>query len=331
MHNFVYFTTSNHNQRKMKKVLRYLLIILAVVFIAAASFASFVAIRGIPSGKAEVINLKVEVTPERIARGQKLSSMLCNGCHMDPNTKKLTGKKMDEIPQFGAIYSKNITQHPEAGIGKWTDGQLAYLLRTGLKPDGTFLPVMAKLTNMSDEDLHSIIAFLRSGHEWVKPDNTIQPSTQYSFFAKFITNIGAVKPMPYPKQPVPEPDTTNLVKWGEYIALHRVECYSCHSRDFAKNDYANPPKSEGFFGGGNVMTGMNGEKVVSRNLTMDEETGIGKWKEEDFIKAVKYGIVPNGPALRAPMAPFPDLTDNEARAIFAYLKSLPKIHNKVDR
>jgi cytochrome c1 len=110
-----------------------------------------------------------------------------------------------------------------------------------------------------------------------------------------------------------------------------VECYSCHSRDFTKNDYVHPEKSEGFFGGGNEMIGMNGEKVVTRNLTMDEETGIGKWKEEDFIKAVKYGIVPSGPALRPPMTPFTDLTDNEARAIFAYLKSLPKIHNKIER
>lgn len=79
------------------------------------------------------------------------------------------------------------------------------------------------------------------------------------------------------------------------------------------------------------MTGMNGEKVVSRNLTMDEETGIGKWTEEDFIKAVKSGVVPSGPAVRPPMTPYPDLSDNEARAIYAYLKSLPKIHNKVER
>ncbi|MCU7551342.1 c-type cytochrome [Chitinophagaceae bacterium LB-8] len=315
----------------MKKILRYLLIVLAVVFVAVGGFAAFVAIRGIPSGKAEVVNLKVDVTPERIAKGQKLASMLCKGCHMDPNTNKLTGRKMDEVPQFGVVYSKNITQDPEYGIGKWTDGQLAYLLRTGIKPDGTFLPIMAKLSHMSDDDLQSIIAFLRSDHQWVKADNTQHPPSQYSFLSKFITNIGAIKPMPFPKESVPDPDTTNLVKWGEYIALHRVECYSCHSRDFTKNDYVNPPNSEGFFGGGNEMTGMNGEKVVSRNLTMDEETGIGKWKEEDFIKAVKYGVPPNGPALRPPMTPFPDLSDNEARAIYAYLKSLPKIHNKVDR
>lgn len=314
----------------MKKALRYLLILIGVILIAAAGFATFVAIRGIPSYKAEVVDLKVEATSQRIEKGQKLAAMLCSGCHMDPNTGKLTGRKMDEAPQFGAVYSKNITKHPDHGIGKWTDGELAYLLRTGVKPDGTFLPIMAKLAHTSDEDINSIIAFLRSDHVWVQADNTRQPETDYSFLAKFITNIGGMKPMPYPVKPIGDPDTTNMVEWGKYITLNQLECYSCHSRDFTKNDYLHPEKSEGFFGGGNKMTGLNGETIFTRNITMDEETGIGTWSEEQFIQALKYGKTPNGNALRIPMMPYTGLTDNEAKAIFAYLKTVPKIHNKVE-
>ena len=73
---------------------------------------------------------------------------------------------MDEIKQFGVIYSKNITKDPEHGIGKWTDGELLYLLRTGIKPDGRFLPVMAKLQKMSDEDIQSIVAFFAFGQSF---------------------------------------------------------------------------------------------------------------------------------------------------------------------
>jgi cytochrome c2 len=295
-------------------------------------FAAFVSFKGIPSADAENVSLKVESTPERIEKGRQLSAMMCNDCHMDEKTNKLTGRKMGEISQFGEIYSKNITQHPEKGIGKWTDGQLAYLLRTGVKPDGRFLPIMAKLSKMSDEDLHSIISFLRSGHSWVQADATPQQESKYSFLAKFLTNIKAIKPMPFTHQPVPEPDTTNKVKWGEYVALYRVECYACHSKDFAKNDYINPEKSKGFFGGGNEFKLPDGSKIYSRNLTMDEETGIGKWSEEDFIKALKTGIVPHGqPALRPPMKPYAELSDGEARAVYAYLKTIPKINNKVER
>lgn len=314
----------------MKKALRYLLIILAIIVGLAGIFAAFVAIRGIPGHEAEKLDLKVTSTPERIERGRQLSAMLCNDCHMDPNTGKLTGRKMDEINQFGSVYSKNITKHPENGIGKWTDGELAYLLRTGIKPDGRFLPIMAKLQKMSDEDLQSIISFLRSDNAWVQPDDTRPPESEYSFLTKFLTTIKAIKPTPFYKT-VPEPDTTNPVKWGEYVALYRVECYACHSADFATDDFVNPEKSKGFFGGGNKFELPDGHVIYSRNLTMDEETGIGKWSEEDFVKALKTGIVPNGPALREPMKPYVYLSDGEAKAVYAYLKTIPKISNKVER
>ncbi|RYG43691.1 MAG: hypothetical protein EOO01_20880 [Chitinophagaceae bacterium] len=79
------------------------------------------------------------------------------------------------------------------------------------------------------------------------------------------------------------------------------------------------------------MIGLEGKKLKSLNITMDE-TGIGGWSEDDFVKAVKYGIIPgNKPALRPPMQPYSALTDSEVKAIYAYLKTVPKIKNKVDR
>jgi mono/diheme cytochrome c family protein len=316
----------------MKKFLRYLLIIIGILIVLVGGFAAFVAIRGIPDFKPQAFNFKVTPTPERLEKGRKLATMLCVDCHMDPNTGKLTGRKMDEVPQFGEIYSRNITQHPEFGIGKWTDGEIAYLLKTGITPKGKFLPVMAKLHKMSDEDMQSLIAFLRSDNNWVKPDNTRQPESSYSFLSKFLTNIKAIKPMPFTGQPIAEPDTANPVKWGEYVALYRVECYTCHSADFKTDDFINPEKSKGYFGGGNKFKMPDGSVIYSRNLTMDAETGIGKWTEEEFVRAVKTGVLPNGQhAVRPPMKPYADLSDGEARAIFAYLKTIPKINNKVER
>lgn len=314
----------------MKKALRYLLIILGIIVVAAGLFAAFIAIRGIPNYDAEQLDVKVSITPERIERGRQLTAMICSDCHMDRNTNKLTGTRMDEVKTFGTVYSKNITKHTENGIGKWTDGELIYLLRTGIKPDGRFLPVMAKMQKMSDEDLHSIVAFLRSENPWVQADAISQPESEYSFLTKFLTTIKAIKPMPFYKS-VPEPDTTNLIKWGEYVALYRVECYVCHSADFTTVDFINPEKSEGYFGGGNKFEMPDGSTIHSRNLTMDEETGIGKWSEVDFVKAVKTGIVPNGPALRPPMKPYVYLSDGEVKAVYAYLKTIPKISNKIER
>jgi cytochrome c2 len=317
----------------MKKAFRYLLIIVGIILLIAGGFAAFVAIRGIPKYKAEKISLTVEATPARLEKGQKLATMLCASCHLDQNTGKFTGHKMEEAGAFGEIYSKNITKDKKYGRGNWTDGELAVLLRTGVKPDGTYLPpYMPKLIHFSDEDLASVIVFLRSEHPWVQANTTRQPQSKPSFLAKFLTNIGAVKPFNFPKAPIPEPDTTNAVAWGRYIALGQMECFSCHSKDFAKNDYLHPEKSPGFFGGGNKLTVGDGNTITSRNITMDEETGIGKWSEEDFVKAVKYGELPNNQhRLRPPMKPYSLLTDNEVKAIYAYLKTIPEIQNKVDR
>jgi len=315
----------------MKKALRYLLIVLGVLVILVGCFAAFVALRGVPKYTAEKFDLKVVSTPERIERGRQLSAMLCNDCHMNQNTGKLTGRKMEEVPQFGAVYSRNITNDPVHGIGKMTDGELGFLLKTGVRPDGRFLPIMAKLQKMSDEDLQSVIAFLRSDNEWVKADPTQNIDSKYSFLTKFLTNMKLIKPMPFYKS-VPEPDTANQVKWGEYVCLYRVECYTCHSKDFTTDDFINPEKSKGFFGGGNKFKMPDGSVIYSMNLTMDEETGIGRWSEDEFVKAVKTGIVPNGqPALRQPMKPYAYLTDGEAKAVYAYLKTIPKIKNHVER
>jgi mono/diheme cytochrome c family protein len=68
------------------------------------------------------------------------------------------------------------------------------------------------------------------------------------------------------------------------------------------------------------------------NLTPDEPTGIGMWTEEVFIKALRTGKhMGIGRPILPPM-PWPDFakaTDEDLKAIFAYLKSLPPIRNQV--
>ena len=70
------------------------------------------------------------------------------------------------------------------------------------------------------------------------------------------------------------------------------------------------------------------------NLTPDSTTGIGAWTEEVFIKAVRTGKhlgQENGRPILPPM-PWPQftkMTDNDIKAVYAYLRSLPPIHNRV--
>jgi len=70
----------------------------------------------------------------------------------------------------------------------------------------------------------------------------------------------------------------------------------------------------------------------SRNITSDEETGIGRWTEDELVRAVTRGIAKDGRRLH-PMAMswpwFTRLTESDARAIAVYLKRLPAIRNPV--
>jgi len=317
----------------MKKFFKITGIIILSVLILIGGFAAFIAIRGIPKFDVNVPTIaNVEITPERVERGAKIASMLCKSCHYNKETNKLTGQHMFEIPEFGVINSKNITNDPEIGIGKWTDAQLIYFIRTGINPfTGQFVPpYMPKLIHISDEDIRSIIAYLRSDHPELQADKTELPESQPSFLTKFLCFV-AFKPFDFPKESIPDPDTSNQLEWGKYLTLYQLECYACHSKSFETMNMLEPEKSEGFFGGGNIMTAPDGSKISSLNLTPDDETGIGRWSEEQFMTALRSGIVPNGPALRAPMVPFVNLTDSELKAIYAYLRTVPKIKNKVDR
>ena len=82
------------------------------------------------------------------------------------------------------------------------------------------------------------------------------------------------------------------------------------------------------------MTAWSGPWGISytANLTPDQETGIGAWSEENFIQAMRTGKHLGGGRAILPPMPwewFGKLSDDDLKAIFAYLKSIPPIKNKV--
>ncbi|HEX4438832.1 MAG TPA: cytochrome c, partial [Thermoanaerobaculia bacterium] len=167
----------------MRKLLRILGYSLALIVVAVGAFVAYAAITGIPRYAPGKIDRRVAATPERVARGKKIASVSCFNCHQDATTGRLTGKGLVDAPkEFGPIFSKNITRDPAHGIGTWTDGELVYLLRTGIDRHGQYLPpYMPRVALMSDEDVESLVAFLRSDDPLVAavaedPPGVTQPS-----------------------------------------------------------------------------------------------------------------------------------------------------------
>lgn len=315
----------------MRTALRGLGYFVLLIVAVAGALALYIAVTGIPRYAPGHVNLKVETSPAKVERGRKFASILCVDCHLDPSTGKLTGKRLADLPTiFGVAFSKNITRDPVYGIGSWSDGELAYLLRTGVTRTGQYTPPwMPKFPHMSDDDLESVIAFLRSDDPVTAPAAVNPPGiSKPSFLAKLLTHV-SFKPLPYPKAPIPTPPQSDPVAYGRYLSVN-LGCSACHSANFRTNNDLEPEKSAGYLGGGNVLQDQSGQAVLSGNLTPDE-TGLASWSEADFTRAVRTGIRPDNTILMYPMSPVPELTDAEAGAIYAYLRTVPKIHNPVPR
>lgn len=330
---FMLFVINRLHQ--MKRLFKILLLIAGIIVITLGGAASYIGIQGVPRYNAEypaaLLSLRVPRDSAHIERGTKIASLLCNACHKGEDGK-LCGNILPDLPkEFGKIASYNITHDPQHGIGNWTDGELYYFLRTGIRKDGSWAPpFMPKFPLMADEDVYSIIAWLRSDDPALAADSREYPPNQYNFLVKLLANV-AFKPFPLPESPIVVPDTTDQIAFGKYVADGLVGCYGCHSADFKKIDDLSPEKSAGFYGGGNPMLNLEGEIVPSANITFDKETGIGNLTYGQFYEAVKFGKNPRGGPLHYPMFPHTTLTDTEVRGIWAYLQTVPAIRNPVKR
>ena len=319
----------------MKKAMKILGYAMGGVVLLLACAATYFHFKGIPDYKydppADVLNMQVPRDSAHVTRGAKIAAMHCMECHAGPDGKLVGRPMVDLPPMFGELRTLNITRDPEHGIGAWTDGELYYFLRTGIHKDGHWSPpFMPKYSLMADDDLHSVIAWLRSDDPRLAPDAREYPPNQFNLFVKILANTLFSAP-PLPERPIVIPKTTDKIAYGKYIADDLSDCYVCHSADILKVDALVPEKSLGYYGGGTAMRNDQGETVTSANITMDKETGIGNWTEQQFIDAVRFGKKPGGGMLSRPMAPHSMLTDDEVKAIYHYLKSVPVIKNQVPR
>ena len=128
------------------------------------------------------------------------------------------------------------------------------------------------------------------------------------------TDSAGAAPADAPAAPAVDP----LVAKGEYLA-RAGNCISCHTR----------PGGEPFTGGlaFHLPSYSFLGEIHSTNITPDPDTGIGKWTEEQFIRAMHTGVAANGRHLLPafPYTAFTLVTDDDVKAIWAYLKTIPPV------
>ena len=243
---------------------------------------------------------------------------VCGNCHTprDAANTPLPGMALAGGREFdieaGHIVGSNITPDRETGIGHWSVGQIVYALRNGTRPDGTMIgpPMPIQFyRQLSDRDAEAIAIYLKS----IKPVRHPVARSQYKV------------PLPSSYGPlvghVAEPDRANKIAYGAYLAGPVAHCVECHTprngphldlsrigvggREFP--DFGNP---EG--------------RTVSRNITPDSETGIGKWSDADVKRAILIGQRPDGTNLSRtmPSADYFNMTSDDVNAIVDYLRTL---------
>jgi hypothetical protein len=275
-------------------------------------------------------NRKFETTPGRLARGRYLvnSVMGCTDCHSEHDWKapgapslqaKLgAGQIFPALGLPGNIVAPNLTPDAETGAGNWSDDQLARAIREGIGHDGRALfPLMpyAAYRVVSDEDLASIVVYLRS----LPPVRNALPKTAIVFPVKYL-----IRSVPRPlTAPVPSPDQSTPAKRGEYL-VRIAACANCHTPQ-----HRGEPNMALAFAGGFEFQGPL-PTVTSVNITPDP-SGISYYDENLFLQALRTGKVGTR-ELNAvmPWIVYRDMTDEDLKAIFAYLRTVPAIHHRVD-
>jgi mono/diheme cytochrome c family protein len=120
--------------------------------------------------------------------------------------------------------------------------------------------------------------------------------------------------------------SADLVERGAYL-VQIMDCAGCHNQGSFS---AEPQK--GPLAGGTVGFEVPGLGVFyPPNLTPHPETGLGRWSDQDIIDAVRRGTRPDGRELSPamPWRAYAALSDEDARALAAFLKSLPPAEHQV--
>jgi len=268
----------------------------------------------------------------QLERGRYLveNVAICLACHSEGNWKAggrglpLPGKRgagayfPDETLPF-RIVAPNLTPDRETGLGAWTDEEIGRAIREGISRDGRRLfPVMPYLNfqRMSDADLAAVIAYLHT----MPPVRSSLPKTPVPEPFK------AMIPPPMPlTKPVAAPDMKDPVKRGEYLVA-MADCVTCHTPVTEKGE----PRTDLTFSGGRLLKGPWGT-IHSANITPDA-SGIPYYDEKMFMQVMRTGKVGGVRQLNPVMLTdyFRGMTDDDLRAIFAYLKTLKPVHHRVD-
>ena len=306
----------------IKKILLTLAALLGVVIV---TLATTISLRWDRKFEAPYPELKASSDPQVIARGRYLAfgPAHCSDCHTADadrdllragGTPPLSGGLTFVIPP-GTIRVPNITPDSATGIGRRSDGEIARMLRYGVRHDGRAAFPFMEFHDMSDSDIVAVLSFVRSQ----PPVAHAVADHELSWVGKGASAflISPIGPSASPPAASPEPGPT--LERGAYLVSALANCAGCHSqRSMVSGAYTGPKLQ----GGMEMESSVNAKiKLVPPDITSRPGGRVAGWTEDEFVARFRGGErIPGSPM---PWQAFGRMSDDDLRAIYRYLRSVP--------
>jgi len=253
-------------------------------------------------------NITIPTDEASIAYGKHRAETLCEGCH---GTDLSGVNDWFSAGPLGTIDSANLTSG-DGGIGRefTSDEDFVKAIRHGIDPEGKpiFMPAVISGARLSDEDLGAIIAYVKS----VPPVDHVTTGQHFTPLAKIMLAAGMLGKLPVESVShdvhVTAPPRGVTVEYGGYL-VSTNDCLVCHGPQLNGGPFPDPTI-----------------KIITPNITPGGEVGF--WSEDQFVNTIRTGVTPGGHDLDPTLMPWKDyskMSDDELKAIYMYLQSVPKL------
>jgi cytochrome c553 len=240
-----------------------------------------------------------------LARGKHVADAIAACSSSNCHGADLGGGKTVKMGPVGHFTGTNISM---GGLGlAYTDGELARLIRYGLKKDGRtvrFMPVQ-DFRWLPDDDVAAVVSYIRAAPAVDRENGP----TDFGVLGKvldrrdkFVIDVARrIDLVPF----TPPAPRSPGADYGRYLA---ETCTGCHGEHFA----------------GGPIPGAPSSMPIPQNLTLSED-GLAHWAYADFDHALVTGLRPDGSTINPfmPLESFGKLDDLEKHALWAYLQSVP--------
>jgi mono/diheme cytochrome c family protein len=272
--------------------------------------------------------------PTVIAHGEYLVTgpAHCSACHLNGPadlTRYIAGEKMPlrggwrfPIGPLGFVFSRNLTPDKATGIGRYTDAQVARVMRHSVLPDGraTIAPMMP-YGNMSDDDVTAVISYLRAQAPVANP----VPANEWGLLGKVVIALTpTLRPRLDVNPPAHSPAEAATKERGEYLARYVANCEGCHTpRDPMTYEATGPAFSGGFLMEPEGEGADKSMRFRTPNLTPESAGSFATFPDADaFVGRFRTtGRVFAGSPM--PWESYRQITETDLRALYEFFRTLP--------